>query len=158
VLPHEDDNVAFYLEAAEKGPLQAPSIRSCLGKMYKEYEKGHKRFEIKDSDYLHDLSTHLNKAAEARISHVRQWLKANTVRFGDKAEVSALLREFDSMAKEIRSSVALCGSKCSYCGLLCLEHKQHDETHDCQTDHKCPEVCGFSDQHNDGPVPACGMP
>lgn len=103
-----------------------------------------------EQEFLTGYNQYLAALTEARIGHVQAWIDANSSRFGEKAEVTALRRTFDQLSKDLRMSTVLCGSKCSNCGLLCLEHKQHDGDHNCLTDHKCPELCGFTDQHEEG--------
>ena len=116
------------------------------------------RFTLSEQEFFQGYSTYLHGLAEGRIKHVFTWLKSNTSRFGENSEVLALFRTFDSLAKDLRRSVQLCGSKCSSCGLLCLDHKQHDGPHNCMTTHRCPERCGFMDQHEEEFIPDCDLP
>jgi hypothetical protein len=110
-----------------------------------------------EEDFILGLRNYLQDIATSRIEHVLQWLKVNTERFGEKAEITVLFRSFDTCAKELRQSVTICGSKCSSCGLLCLEHKQHEGDHHCNTSHECPHICSFTDQHIRTDIPACGI-
>jgi hypothetical protein len=109
-----------------------------------------------EREFVDGYNDYLRILAEARVTHVRDWIAANTSRFGEKAEVTSLRRTFDQLSKELRASAVLCGSKCFSCGLLCLEHKQHEGDHNCMTDHKCPEICGFADEHEEDV--ACDLP
>lgn len=111
-----------------------------------------------ETEFILQYGNYLQGLVDARIKHVYTWMKANTTRFGENAEILALFRTFDMHSKELLKSVQLCGSKCSSCGLLCLDHKQHEGMHNCMTSHKCPEACGFADQHEKGDVPACDLP
>jgi len=120
------------------------------------WENKKERYSMTERDFVDGYNDYLRILAEARVTHVRDWIAANTSRFGEKAEVTSLRRTFDQLSKELRASAVLCGSKCFSCGLLCLEHKQHEGDHNCMTDHKCPEICGFGDEHEDDV--ACGLP
>jgi len=125
-----------------------------LRRRYSGYQD---RFKMTEEDFILGLRSYLQDIAIARIEHVLQWLKVNTERFGEKAEITVLFRSFDTWAKELRQSVTICGSKCSSCGLLCLEHKQHEGNHHCNTSHKCPHICSFTDQHVLSNTPECGI-
>jgi hypothetical protein len=114
---------------------------------------------MQEDEFFRMLTSYLQSLVNNRIEHVNEWLKMNTERFGGKAEIITLFRDFENFAKELRTSVALCGTKCSSCGLLCVEHKLHDGPHDCRTTHKCAQICSFLDQHDASTsFPPCGMP
>jgi hypothetical protein len=130
----------------------------CLEQLRMGYTKRGERFSVPDGHFFNELSTYLYSLVENRLMHVSKWLTANTQRFGERGEIAGLVRTFDAYSKELRASVALCGSKCSSCGLLCLEHKQHMGKHDCKTTHKCAFPCEFLDQHEDAGIPECDIP
>ncbi|KAG8836422.1 hypothetical protein FRC18_011419 [Serendipita sp. 400] len=133
------------------------TIALCLMRIRQSFPRLMSRYQMAETDFVEALRAHINETIERRIQDVKNWLLINTVRFGEKAEISALFREFENMAKELRLAALLCASKCSSCGLLCLEHNQHQGDHDCKTTHKCANLCGFVDQH-ESDIPGCGMP
>ena len=111
-----------------------------------------------EEEFVAAFNLYLLDLADGRVQQVRTWLEQNTSRFAQHADVQALFRNFQELAKELKSGVALCGATCSSCSLLCLSGRQHDGAHDCHTSHKCPHACEFVDQHDGMPVPACDMP
>lgn len=113
---------------------------------------------MQENDFFARLTAYLESLVNGRIGHVNQWLKFNTERFGGKAEVLKLFRGFESLTKELKAGVALCGSKCSSCGLSCVEHKLHKGPHECQTSHECAQICSFAEQHDMVEIPQCSMP
>jgi hypothetical protein len=130
---------------------------SCLHTLRVGWSKRLERFEMVESDYLNQFNAYLKRLADTRINYVRSWLKANTARFGEKAELTLLLRKFESLARELQAAVVLCGRTCSSCGLLCLEQKHHIGSHDCLTSHRCPEPCAYIKEHENEEVD-CDMP
>jgi hypothetical protein len=134
------------------------STLSCLKTLRTSFPEYFDRFKMQEDEFFHRLTTYLQSLVNSRIEHVNEWLKMNTERFGGKAEIITLFRDFENFAKDLKAGVALCGSKCSSCGLLCVEHKLHDGDHDCKTSHKCPQICSFVDQHSISDFPPCSMP
>jgi hypothetical protein len=49
----------------------------------------------------------------------------------------------------------LCGLTCDQCGLKCVKNRDHDEVHDCLTDHECHFPCHFTEAHKEEIVPLC---
>ena len=129
----------------------------CLHDLRVGWSERFSRFEMEEATFLERYNEYLQMHAEARVAYVRKWLRDNTIRFGEKVEIHALLRRFESLANELRAAVVLCGVSCSSCGLLCLEQKHHSGKHDCKTTHLCSRLCSFADQHPDETVP-CDMP
>ncbi|KAG8834730.1 hypothetical protein FRC17_007454 [Serendipita sp. 399] len=148
----------FYLDGLRIPGLDDSSVEKCLLSLRATWKDRVKRFSMGEETFIEGFNAHLRNLAEDRIKVVNAWLTANTTRFGEKAEVTSLFRVFDKLAKELRQSVILCGSKCTSCGLLCLDHKQHEGDHNCMTSHKCPDICSFTPQHTDSELPACGLP
>jgi hypothetical protein len=148
----------FFLDLTNNIILAQLSLQGCLKELRLTFTRRDERFQIGEDMFFRELSSHLHYLVETRILHVFQWLKVNTERFGEKGEITVLFRAFDAYAKELRASVVLCGSKCSSCGLLCLEHKQHTGKHNCQTSHRCSHPCGFIDQHEGSEIPECDIP
>ncbi|PVF92927.1 hypothetical protein CPB86DRAFT_144289 [Serendipita vermifera] len=158
ILVGQDGMDIFFLDLPNNGTLSSLSLDGCLQKLRLSFKKREERFQVGEEHFFKELSAHLHYLAETRIQHVSQWLKVNTERFGEKGEITGLFRTFDAHAKELRANVILCGSKCSSCGLLCLEHKQHVGKHNCQTSHRCAHLCGFIDQHEVSEIPECDIP
>ncbi|KAI0062821.1 hypothetical protein BV25DRAFT_1885018 [Artomyces pyxidatus] len=63
-------------------------------------------------------------------------------------------RKFDAAIVDLKSNVQLCKSQCTSCHLLCVQSRQHDGEHHCQTDHKCTHACSFCALSKGKP---CGM-
>jgi hypothetical protein len=148
----------FYLDLPDNPILSGLSLRDCLKNLRMGFQGRDARYQIGEADFFKGLSSYLVNLVEARLKHVSQWLTANTERFGEKGEITGLIRTFDNHCKELRASVTLCGSKCSSCGLVCLEHKQHTGKHHCQTSHRCVHLCEFVDQHDEAEIPECEIP
>ncbi|KAG8816259.1 hypothetical protein FRC17_000381 [Serendipita sp. 399] len=155
----QTENV-FYVSSAvdpETEELLIPEF--CLHELRVTWEKRWSRFDMDDKIFLQEYNAYLQGLADQRISYVRQWLTQNTLRFGEKAEITAVMRRFDGLAKETKAAVVLCGISCANCGLLCLEQKYHTGRHDCKTTHRCHRICAFANQHDsDSPIPSCDMP
>jgi hypothetical protein len=157
-IESQDTPSQFYVEGVTLPEGQMCTLDECLRQLRISWPERVQRFSLDESEFLLQYKSYLEQLAEARINHVFSWLKANTARFGEKSEVLTLFRAFDTSCKELRRSIQLCGSKCSSCGLLCLDHKQHEGTHNCMTSHKCPNACGFAEQHEGHDIPACDLP
>ncbi|PVF95046.1 hypothetical protein CPB86DRAFT_739378 [Serendipita vermifera] len=160
-----DDNLydnfstdTFYVPSAVN-PMTREALDpgSCLHTLRVGWPQRLERFEMVEAEYLNQFNAYLKSLANARVNYVRAWLKANTTRFGEKAELTILLRRFESLARELQAAIVLCGSICSSCGLLCLEQKHHIGPHDCLTSHRCSEPCAFIKEH-DNEVADCDMP
>ncbi|PVF98362.1 hypothetical protein CPB86DRAFT_825740 [Serendipita vermifera] len=158
VLSSDDGMAIFYLDLPDNPILSGSSLHDCLRTLRMSYPGRDARYRIGEADFFKGLSSYLVNLVEARLKHVSQWLTANTERFGEKGEITVLIRTFDAYSKELRASVTLCGSKCSSCGLICLEHKQHTGKHHCQTSHRCVHPCEFVDQHEEAEIPECDIP
>ncbi|CAG8614690.1 1348_t:CDS:10, partial [Acaulospora colombiana] len=135
ILPNEDGMEIFYLGHPDNSAASHLSLDACLRRLRMSYTKREERFHIAEDEFFNNISSYLHDLVNKRLLCVSQWIKANTERFGERAEIVGLLRMFDFHSKELRANIDLCGSKCSFCGLLCLEHKQHEGKHDCQTSH-----------------------
>jgi len=152
------DTAIFFVDGVLRPSGEPLSLNPCLVELRKGWEHLGDRYSeaMSERRFVDGYNDYLQSLVEWRTSQIRAWIEANTSRFGDKAEITALRRTFDQLSKELRASVVLCGSKCSSCGLLCLEHKQHDGDHNCNTNHMCPELCGFIDQHEE--AVGCDLP
>ncbi|KIM24943.1 hypothetical protein M408DRAFT_224544 [Serendipita vermifera MAFF 305830] len=157
LLDNNDSRAIFFIDGLSH-PLNGPlSLDVCLTQLRLGWDLRQERYTMAESEFITGYNGFLRLLVEARIDHVQKWVEVNTSRFREKAEVTTLLRAFDQLSKDLKASVVLCGSKCSSCGLLCLGHKQHDgDDHNCMTDHKCPEPCGFEEQHEE--IIGCDLP
>jgi len=153
VIPGPPGNIVFHLSGAK----MSMSAEECLASLRSSWDDRHNRFRLTEEEFLAAFNRYLLDLANARVQQVRTWLEQNTSRFVHHADVQALFRRFQELAKELRSGVALCGATCGTCSLLCLSGRQHDGAHDCYTNHKCPQECDFFDQHDWVSVPACDM-
>lgn len=154
IIPGPPGNIVFYLSEAKV----SMSAEECLASLRSSWGDSHNRFRMTEEEFLAAFNRYLHDLADARVQQVRTWLEQNTSRFAQHADVQALFRSFQELAKELKGGVALCGATCGSCSLLCLSARQHDGAHDCHTSHKCPHACEFVDQHDGMPVPACDMP
>ncbi|KIM22917.1 hypothetical protein M408DRAFT_332686 [Serendipita vermifera MAFF 305830] len=156
LLQNSDSPATFFVEDASHpgyGPL---SLDTCLSQLRLGWKRREERFSMPEDEFVTGCNQYLSALAEARIGHVQTWIDVNTARFGEKAEITSLRRNFEQLSKELRTSTVLCGLKCSNCGLSCLEDKRHDGDHECKTNHKCPDPCGFAEEHED--VVECHLP
>jgi hypothetical protein len=160
VIPGDLQTAIFFLDNPAKAVDDTFSISSCLSNLRRRFPEYFGRYQMQEEEFFSRLTKFLHSVATNRIDHVHEWLKVNTERFSGRSEIIKLFRDFESLSKELRANVALCGCKCSSCGLLCVESKLHDGGHDCKTGHTCPEICSFVSKHNilSAEDPACGMP
>ena len=154
IIPGPPGNIVFYLSEAKV----SMSAEECFASLRSSWGNRYNRFRMTEEEFLAAFNRYLHDLADARVQQVRTWLEQNTSRFAQHADVQALFRSFQELAKELKGGVALCGATCGSCSLLCLSARQHDGAHDCHTSHKCPHACEFVDQHDGMPVPACDMP
>lgn len=135
--------------------------KTCLSVLRQSWPAYDKRFDIPDvadTVWADELDQYLEDQIGRRIEHVRVWIDVNTSRFkADTTNFSDLHREFQNMAGGMKSNVRLCKIQCGSCQLLCLHPRHHEGPHDCQTNHQCPQVCSFVDEHDSGNR-VCGMP
>ncbi|CCA69193.1 hypothetical protein PIIN_03093 [Serendipita indica DSM 11827] len=153
--PTED---IFYIPSAvhpDTGEPLSPTL--CLTNLRRGWADRFNRFDMEEDDFLRDYNIHLQSRADIRIESVRNWLLQNVRRFGERSEITSLLRRFEGMAKELKAAIVLCEISCAECRLLCLEPKYHTGRHDCKTSHRCHRVCAFAEQHADE-IPQCDMP
>ena len=154
IIPGPPGDIVFYLSEAKV----SMSAEECLASLRSSWDDRHNRFRMTEEEFLAVCNQYLLDLADARVQQVRTWLEQNTSRFAQHADVQALFRRFQKLAKELKSGVALCGATCGTCSLLCLSARQHGGAHDCHTSHKCPHACEFVNQHDGMFVPACDMP
>jgi hypothetical protein len=97
-----------------------------------------------DSEWVSNLTLHLDRLAEIRVEHVREWISLNLSRFQTShANIEDLRREFESATVDLKAGVKLCMGKCASCHLLCVQSRFHEGVHDCRTSHECAHMCDF---------------
>jgi len=131
----------------------------CLAALRSSWEGQHNRFRMSEDNFLAAFNQYLQCLVDARIHQVRTWLEQNTEKYRENAEVQLLYRQFEELTKELKGGLALCGVQCAECSLLCINGRQHNGPHHCNTSHKCARLCEFIDQHDQtAAVPICEMP
>lgn len=153
-----DSNILYISSAIHPLTNEPLSIRSCLLELRRGWNHRLRRYSMTEQDYFSAYQAYLEKVASSRVELVHRWLKINTERFVENAEIKDLFRTFENLVKELRMAILPCGAPCSTCNLLCLEQRYHEGKHDCATKHKCPTICGFTDQHEVSKIPSCDMP
>jgi len=134
---------------------------SCLAKLRTLWPERLNRFKTIEADFISGYNEFLQGLVKERLELVERWLQANTARFGEHSEVQGLMRAFKEHGEEMKGSTLLCGSRCSSCGLLCLEMRRHEGEHDCKTTHRCVHLCERLVDHEDVDMdnpPSCGLP
>ena len=116
------------------------------------------RFNIPESDWVAGLSGYLETITQMRATHVQEWIHQNLERFkASHASLEALKQACDTALIELKENAHLCKAQCSACNLLCLQSHGHGFSHNCQTSHHCPHLCGVSDEHIPGEEKRCGF-
>lgn len=149
----------FFLSNPSHGSPQTSRERS-LAALRNTFSHIDLRQEKTDIEWTSELSSYLDRLADMRIDHVREWITSNLSRFkAGHANIDALRRMFDGAIVELKSNVQLCKMQCASCHLLCLRSRFHDpgEPHDCQTSHQCKQFCDFGDEH-ENEAKLCGYP
>jgi len=93
---------------------------------------------------------------ERRVSRVKNWYMQNTAKFPQ--DNSDILNGKYAMEQEISKLTLLwtfCGLTCNQCNLKCVKNRDHEESHNCLTDHKCHFDCHFTEAHNSKLIPMC---
>ncbi|CAI2161360.1 13694_t:CDS:10 [Funneliformis geosporum] len=93
---------------------------------------------------------------DRRISRVKNWYMQNTAKFPQ--DNSDIVNGKYAMEQEISKLILLwtfCGLTCHQCGLKCVKNRDHENDHDCLTDHKCHFGCHFVEAHNNKLIPVC---
>jgi hypothetical protein len=158
-IPSNDSTSVLYLSSAVNPLSNMPlSINTCLSDLRRGWDSRLRRYSMTEQDYLSAYQIYLEKITSSRVELVHEWLKVNTSRFAENAEIKILFRTFEDLVKELKTAILPCGASCSTCSLLCLEQRHHEGRHDCATNHMCPKLCGFVDQHGGSVIPPCGMP
>jgi len=158
VLGPSSKHYTLYVPHASGEPLNPAS---CLAELRTLWPERLDRYKATEADFISGYNEFLQGLVKERLELVGQWLQANTARFGEHSEVQGLMRAFKEHGEDMKGSTLLCGSRCSSCGLLCLEMRRHEGEHDCKTTHRCVHPCerlmDHEDVDMDGP-PSCGLP
>jgi hypothetical protein len=107
---------------------------------------------------LDNLRRFLDYSAQARISHIQEWLRQNTARFSpENGDIRALTRTFEALRDRLLSNLQVCAASCSSCQLPCILTKSDgSHIHNCLTDHQCLDNCDYESEHYTRE--ACGLP
>jgi hypothetical protein len=104
---------------------------------------------LDDSKWFANFDRFLKCIVERRILRVREWYTQNTAKFPkDNSSVVNGNFELEQIIVKFTKLWNLCGLTCHQCGLKCIKNRDHEENHDCLTDHKCHSPCGFTSAHN----------
>jgi len=158
VLDRSIKSYVLHVPNASGEPLHPAS---CLANLRKLWPKRLDRYKASEADFISEYNEFLQGLVKERLELVGGWLQSNTARFGEHSEVQRLMRTFKEYGEEMKGSTLLCGSRCSSCGLLCLEMRRHEGDHDCKTNHRCPHPCERLAQHEDIDMdhpPLCRLP
>ncbi|PVF98358.1 hypothetical protein CPB86DRAFT_758529 [Serendipita vermifera] len=147
----------FYLSGGIHPTGAEFSAKSCLRELHKGFRARAQRFSGEDIHFK-AYQQYLDDLVASRIDGVSKQFRINVEDSSSNSEMAKLSRRFDELAERLRASMTLCGTKCSFCELLCLDTMDHDGTHDCGTSHKCSNVCGFIQQHEGNDRPTCDLP
>ncbi|PVF98363.1 hypothetical protein CPB86DRAFT_733118 [Serendipita vermifera] len=158
-IPSKDSGLILYLpriKHPEDGQLL--SVDLCLENLRRNWRDHLNRYEMGEVAYIQAYKDFLAEVLKTRNEYVQKWIQVNTMRFPDNPDISNVLQFYEELRKELHLSMIPCGARCSDCGLLCLDRRLHDGTHDCKTNHKCAGLCEFAEQHWDGSIPSCDIP
>ncbi|CAI2180537.1 19077_t:CDS:10, partial [Funneliformis geosporum] len=113
-----------------------------------------------DAKWFSDLNGFIKYIIQRRVLRVQDWYMQNTAKFSQqKKQNGDIVNGKYAMEQEISKLIllwTLCGLTCHHCGLKCVKNRDHEENHDCLTDHECKFLCHFTVIHNRKPVPTCG--
>ncbi len=109
-----------------------------------------------DTKWFSNLNRFFKYIIGRRVSRVIEWYTQNTAKFS--RDNSVIVNGKYTMEQELSNLMilwTLCGLTCYKCGLKCVKNRNHDDDHDCLTDHKCHFHCHFSESHRNKLVPKC---
>ncbi|KAI5122456.1 hypothetical protein M0805_008767 [Coniferiporia weirii] len=151
VVDAADSMAVFWLkEAKESQEGMADNLRGLL-RLWPDYSS---RSYTPEVDWIAQLCAFLQNLVEQRVAHVQAWVDSNLSQFnGSNAAIDDFHRALDVKFVELRRSVQLCKTQCERCHFLCLSSRFHEDSHNCSTDHRCPHLCQFVDEHIGNPDP-----
>ncbi|KAI0052041.1 hypothetical protein FA95DRAFT_1484280 [Auriscalpium vulgare] len=149
-----DTPARFFLSMLSMAPAERERRLSILLRSWPAFES---RQNMPDAEWAADLALYLNELVDMRTVHVQEWLDANLTRFqAGHASIDDLRRAFDALKIDLRSNVQLCRAQCTSCQLICVQGRQHEGEHHCQTNHECSHICSFCEAEGLGRK-NCGM-
>jgi hypothetical protein len=109
-----------------------------------------------DSKWFSNFDKFVKYIIERRVSRVKEWYTQNTSKFPqDNSDIINGKYAMEHETNKLALLWTLCGSICHQCGLKCIKNRDHEENHDCLTDHKCHFKCDFDETHNKKLIPSC---
>ncbi|KAG8991998.1 hypothetical protein FRB94_012099 [Tulasnella sp. JGI-2019a] len=139
IIPSSDSQAIFYLGKTPEE--RQDGLRQLLMSWHPDPAR-------KD---IGELKQHLQTIVNSRVIHVDSWIASNISRFQtDNADIRSLKRDYEELSESLKANAQPCFMGCSSCRLPCLLIKSHDsQNHDCNTSHKCLEICEFPDDHDE---------
>jgi hypothetical protein len=115
------------------------------------------REEMSDENQWYaNFAKFLNYIVERRISRIRKWYAQNTTKLPeDNSNVINVKYEMEQKLDKLTLLWTLCGLTCQQCHLKCIKNFNHEEDHDCLTNHKCNFPCHFVEAHNKKLIQKC---
>ncbi|KAG8834732.1 hypothetical protein FRC17_007456 [Serendipita sp. 399] len=140
IIPSIDNGDILFLPDVKHPSKGEPlDVETCLFGLRYHWSEHLQRYSMTEQEYIQLYRAHLENIVTTRVGLVHEWLTLNTSRFpSSNADISNIFRTFEEKVKELK--------------------KYHDGQHNCMTNHKCPAICEFADDHAEGEVPACDMP
>jgi hypothetical protein len=110
-----------------------------------------------DNKWFSNFDRFFKYIIERRTLRVRNWYMQNIAKFPqDNSDVINGKYAMEQEISKLTLLWTLCGLTCHQCGLRCIKNRDHQENHDCLTDHKCHFPCHFEEAHNDNLIiPQC---
>jgi hypothetical protein len=137
----------------------ASGREQVLADLRSSWVKHDNRHDMDETAWTNELAEYLNGVVKLRIMHVEMWISVNLQRFkSSNASVELLQREMANAAVDLQANVDLCKVTCSCCQLSCTLSRRHDpvqQPHNCNTNHRCPRICDYSDGHTGEDKPFC---
>jgi hypothetical protein len=146
-IDSDDKGCLFYFSSSESTPGDRDAYLIQLCQAWEGYRF---RSVSNEAEWVNDLSVYLTHLVDIRVNHVQLWISKNLESFQQTAHanITILLRAFDTAVIDIKSNTELCRHQCASCNLFCLLNRRHESRgHDCLTSHKCSHHCDFSEEH-----------
>ncbi|PKY52171.1 hypothetical protein RhiirA4_469637 [Rhizophagus irregularis] len=166
-----DDDLNDVLSSIEKPTELLPDYNICLVyddeyetfiqhsedlRNYFEKVVQSRRESSDDNEWFSNLDRFFKYIIGRRTSRVQTWYMQNTSKFPqDNSDVVNGKYEMEQEISKLSLLWTLCGLTCHQCGLKCVKNRDHQENHDCLTDHKCHFPCHFTEAHKDIKISEC---
>ncbi|RGB38369.1 hypothetical protein C1646_812662 [Rhizophagus diaphanus] len=109
-----------------------------------------------DREWFANFEKFFKYIIKRRVLRVQNWYMQNTAKFPqDNSDVVNGKYAMEQELSKLTLLWTLCGLTCHQCGLKCVKNRDHQEDHDCLTDHKCHSFCHFTEAHNDNLILKC---